>query len=708
MRVQVPMINSRQKDLLRTLLSSKEPVSYDELAESFKLSKRTIQREISSLETFLSNFELKIENNIGKGIEIKGPIENVQQLGKELGQTKALSVYTPEERQEGMTYQLLLSKEPIKQFVFSNKYGVSEATISHDLDKVTDWLQREKVKLHRTPGVGIYIEGTEQQRRTTLSRLLHKDITFEEWIEIFHTSSGQNSGVHQQLEADIRNRLFKFVDTTNLSVVEQTVRSIVKHQLEIKLTDRNYVNLIVHVMLAVERIKHGDAVQQNEADEYHVIDPSIYLIAEKIVTRLEDALQISIPKMEVSYIALHLAGARISKTEYPISSKEELDWIESVQSYIRAVSFYLDDSLEGDEILLEGLVAHFVPAINRMKLQLPIHNPMLDEIKQKYPNVFQACKKAGNLLTERIGYPIPEDEIGYIAMHIGASVIRKKDILKQSFHAVVVCASGLGTSTYLASRLQNEIANVTIEAVISVNELEEFMKDNKSIDLLISTISLTFMNVLPCVTVSPFLSKKDVKSIQRELVKIKARKLPESKEDKEKSPSPLLNLAKYGEGVVQILRNLTVLDGVQADPPSVRELVHSIAPTSVMLNREQLIVDLMKREGQGGFAVQELAMLHTRTEGVNELIVGVFRLDKRISWKRDDNDSTAIHTVLLLAAPLAAPKEHIEMISEISATLIEDTFIETLASASPDKVKTKVETILANAYETKAKSTLKG
>ncbi|MFC6605105.1 PRD domain-containing protein [Ectobacillus funiculus] len=166
----------------------------------------------------------------------------------------------------------------------------------------------------------------------------------------------------------IRNRLLKFVHTPNILVVEQAVHKALREkQSSVELTDRNYVNLIVHLMLAVERIKHDRVIEESTALPNPSIDEAIYSLAKKIVSNIENELAISIPNMEVNYIALHLAGAQLLR-EQMIKAEEpqEFEWLELTSSFIHAVEYYLGESFEGDELLLEGLVSHFVPAFNRL------------------------------------------------------------------------------------------------------------------------------------------------------------------------------------------------------------------------------------------------------------------------------------------------------------------------------------------------------
>lgn len=703
-----PILNSRQKELLRTLLITTKPVSYKELSEMFKLSTRTIQREMNALKSILDDYELKIGRKIGSGLELKGRKEGKEKVKKLIEETKTLSAYSPEERQEGITYDLLLSKEPIKQFVFSKKYGVTEATVSFDLDKVSDRLSKGGVTLVRSPGIGIFVEGTEQQRRTLLSRLLHKDITFEEWLEIFHGKK-EVEALQGKLGVVIRNRLLKIVQTDKILDVERVVHQVLEKQPDIELTDRNYVNLIVHLILALERTQSGEVIEEPQIIQDKVVDTEMYALAEQIVLELEKEISVTVPKIEVSYIYLHLAGARLAKGKKVMNDgSEEFTWIELTQSFIRAVEHYLEESFAGDELLSEGLVSHFAPTFNRLKHGLQIHNPMLEKIQERYPDIFTACQRACELLSEKTGFTIPDDEVGYLAMHIGAALIRKKNLLKKEFKAIVVCASGLGTSTYLASRIRTEMPNIHVEAVISLKQLDGLLKEQESVDIVISTVNLSNVHNENIVIVSPFLKEEDIARIQISLAQVDERKLSQKMEEVPNLlSSSLMSLAKYGEGIMQILRNLQIYDYVKAAPPVLSNILNQMRDVEVIKDLETVLNDLEKRERQGGFVLGDLAMIHAKTEGVNQLLVVIFRMETTVPWKMDDEEEQPIKTVILLAAPKHAPKEHIEMISEISAMFVDETFVNDLTSAESDVVIHSIEDVLSKAYEVKAARALK-
>lgn len=703
------MLNSRQRELLRVLLSMDKPISYKELSEIFKLSIRTIQREMKALHSYFDAYNLKLVKRMGKGIELNGELQDKQRLNQALEQVKILNAYSQSERQEGIIYDLLLAKEPIKQYTLSKKYDVAELTISNDLEKISKWLEKDTVEIVKTPGIGVYIDGTEQQRRTILSRLLHRDITFEDWIELFQGKKGEDR-LNGKLGLVIRNRLLKFVQTDKILDIDRVLQNALLEHPHIVLTDRNYVNLIVHVILALERIQSGEVIEEDTtiaSDDWH--DPEIYSLAVLIVEGLEKLTSLRIPRIEINYIALHLAGTRIDYQKKPFEDdNQEFTWIELTKSFIRAIEHHLDESLIEDKILFEGLLSHFAPAFNRLKHGLQIHNPMQDKIMEMYPEIYQACQKACELLAKKTGYHIPEEEVGYLAMHIGASQLRKREQIRQSYRCIVVCTSGVGSSTYLATRIRTEMPNLSVEAVLSLKELEEWLEKDENFDIVISTVNVPFLQEEKIVIVTPFLKKEDIKDIEHALIEIDKHQLVlKSEEQTSRQPSPILPLAKYGEALLQILKNFVMFQEVRLMEKMIDQMASLLVSHQVVRDIKKIAVDLEKREEQGGFVLGNLAMMHAKTEGVNEIIVAIYRTEEPILWENDNEELCRINVILMLALPVEAPKEHKEMISEITAMLVDDQFVNTIMNGSQESVGNSLKDILLNAYELKITASIK-
>src|SRR5699024_5484805 len=92
-----------------------------------------------------------------------------------------------------------------------------------------------------------------------------------------------------------------------------------------------------------------------------------------------------------------------------------------------------------------GLGLHLKPAIKRHKYVMNFRNPMLADSKKNYPLAFEAGVIAGLSIESKIGIEINENEIGYLALHIGAAIERRK-YKSGPKRCLIVCASGLGTA----------------------------------------------------------------------------------------------------------------------------------------------------------------------------------------------------------------------------------------------------------------------
>jgi mannitol/fructose-specific phosphotransferase system IIA component (Ntr-type)/galactitol-specific phosphotransferase system IIB component len=112
-----------------------------------------------------------------------------------------------------------------------------------------------------------------------------------------------------------------------------------------------------------------------------------------------------------------------------------------------------------------------------------------------------------NTIFERyLGITMPEEEIGYICLHLAASVERNKNPLK----ALIVCASGIGTSQIISARLERSFKQIDIVDVISTIELKHRKIDD--VDIVISTVPVEASK--PVLMISPLLTQNDIRRIE--------------------------------------------------------------------------------------------------------------------------------------------------------------------------------------------------
>ncbi|MCG8485352.1 MAG: transcription antiterminator, partial [Clostridia bacterium] len=519
------LITSRIKQILEMICDASDSITVKKIAKKLGVSTRTILREMPTVEKWLENNDFRLIKKPRIGIKLIATLEDRKRLKRLLDSEWIEKIYTPEERQLLILSELLERKEPTKFFYFSHLLKVSEGTISHDLDKVEDWGNRYKLTLIRKPGLGVYLTGDEEDFRRATINLLYEHFDETQMLHIMKHNLTTQGKAKDSIEINTRNKLMNLIDREIIKVIETIIHKV-EGDLEYTLTDSSYAGLIVHIALAIQRIKNNENIKMNEDILSELINSEEYKIAEKIVDQISESIGIEIPNDEIGYITMHLKGSKMrngaNKNDFKDIDEFIIDNFELTRLVNKMIKIAESESgyaLQHNENLLVGLVSHLRPTINRLKMNLDIRNPLLSKIKEMYPEIFEISKKSAEVINERFNFSMPEAEIGFIAMHIGAAI--EKNMLDQSianriFHVIVACTSGIGTSKILAARLKKEFEHLKIVDSVSTLQINELWLEENKIDLVISTVYVEKC-IIPWVKVNPLLLKEDVIKIQEAL-----------------------------------------------------------------------------------------------------------------------------------------------------------------------------------------------
>ena len=113
-----------------------------------------------------------------------------------------------------------------------------------------------------------------------------------------------------------------------------------------------------------------------------------------------------------------------------------------------------------DEYLKDGLALHLRIAIARVKFRVNIRNELLGSVKKEYPLAFQIAVYAAKMVRDIDHIEFNENEIGYIALHFGASMSRNSMAEEERSKTVyVVCSAGLGVSVLMKAKLKENFRN---------------------------------------------------------------------------------------------------------------------------------------------------------------------------------------------------------------------------------------------------------
>lgn len=240
-------------------------------------------------------------------------------------------------------------------------------------------------------------------------------------------------------------------------------------------------------------------------------------MATEIVSALEQNMKYSFPLVEVAYIAVHLLGIRTVVSarmdEVEIKKIIDKDIYELTIEILDQIDQQLKMNIQNDQELLIAFCLHLKPVINRYQYGMNLRNPMLDEIKANYPLAFEAGIIAAEVIKQRLHIHIEENEIGYLAIHIGVAMERKKmeDAPKR---CMIVCASGLGSAKLLYYKLQSVFGSrLDIVGTTEFYKLKQMPLD--TLDFVISTIPISEPLSIPMIHVNTFLGGSDITKIEQ-------------------------------------------------------------------------------------------------------------------------------------------------------------------------------------------------
>ncbi|WP_099252640.1 BglG family transcription antiterminator [Thermoanaerobacterium thermosaccharolyticum] len=138
-----------------------------------------------------------------------------------------------------------------------------------------------------------------------------------------------------------------------------------------------------------------------------------YKIALKAINIISDRLNIKLPEDEAGFIALHLHAA-FENSGVSVTMKNT----RLVSELVRNIENMIDRKIETDSIDYLRLITHLKFAIDRIERGMPISNELLLQIKRKFKKAYKIATNVAKLIGNSLDKDVPEDEIGYLAIHI--------------------------------------------------------------------------------------------------------------------------------------------------------------------------------------------------------------------------------------------------------------------------------------------------
>lgn len=384
------------------------------------------------------------------------------------------------------------SKEPLGLNHFIIDFKSSKNTVLGDLKKLDKIASNYRVSLKYTRRLGYHFTGSAKNIRAlmlyALSNLKDNYLCKELIALAVHDHAYPEH--YQKTECIIQS----FIKQFNLPVISEYLTQAIYF---ISILPYHYQSLSYHTVSFHEHLW-------------------MHLPLYKIATGLHKALSGSIPEAEVEYLFILLLSMTLGNEIYfQIYSKESLFLQELSYELANRFEAITGNCFKDKEKVAQNMLMHLQPAYFRLKYGIPVVNPSLEQIKKDYGDMFSICRLLLEPLSDYVDCFIPDDEIGYIAIHLLA-MLDTYEPDKMRKRAVIVCQNGLASSVMMKNQLEKMFLEIVFLDPCNLEEFGRILPESYDI-IFTSTPSILNRRDKHVFIISPILTATEKLTLAEEV-----------------------------------------------------------------------------------------------------------------------------------------------------------------------------------------------
>lgn len=478
-----------QKKIHEMLLLMKPGIfiTAETLAAKLSVSEKTVRLALNDLKKTVMKHGAVIlsKPHYGYSLKIQKP-----QCFEEYCNSLLCDLCIPNSQNERVDYlmaYLIFKQDYIKTEELCNFIYVSKTTLSKCLKSIEETLKQYHLSIERRPNYGIRISGNEFNKRQLIVNSFVK-----------HCGFGGINISHQLQEID---------------ALAQKIDSLTSRY-GIFLSEISLDNFVSYTYVAYKRMKSGNYLSliPPPPDCLHMKITDKLFIRE-LFDYLSELGGINHTPTEETFLLICLmtgkrTGGNLVENTVNFVIPENIDQLSLRILQLIGNEYHLD--ILNDFDIRMTLNQHLVPFDIRMRYEIPLKNPFLQEIKENYSLAYQAAGIAANLLSDIYKKPIPEDEVGYFALIVQLAL--EKQHCKSRSNILIICSSGKVSSQLLKYKYQKEFAEYLDNIwVCDVAALESF--NFSQIDFIFTTVPITRKVPVPIIEIEHFLDDENKRKV---------------------------------------------------------------------------------------------------------------------------------------------------------------------------------------------------
>ena len=570
----------KQEELINYLYTHNEKVTANILSKAINLSIRTIKSYIAELN--MNYPSLISSSNRGYVID-KVKANSLLQYKDDIPQDyESRCIYI-------IKKTLLEKQDYIDIFDLCEELFISYSTLKKDIYKMNTSFANFKITFS-SENNKLHVGGSEQNKRKLISHVMSEEV------------SGNF------LNLTLLQESFPDYDLDDACTL---IKDICK-QHHYYLNDFSCVNFILHVTIMVSRINHGNHIINNN-ELIQVTNKNDEKIAKELCLALEQVFNVSFNSSEILeiYILFKNNANYINNENENVSLLVSDEIIQITKNIIKNVDEHFFINLDSDNFITPFML-HLKNLKNRLIKNNLLKNPMLDSIKISCPTIYDISTFIAYQLTLSFHENVNEDEIAFIALHVGTEIERqKKEETKVS--CLLLCPEYLNITSTLHKKIMMDFGDqLTIQKSISFEN--EILGNN--FDLLITTVPVLESTNYFTVLLPPFPMSYEKNKILDAIIRI---------ENTKKSQILTNNLNFYFNEKLFYSMNEDI---------SKSAVINELAERMINLGyvEENFKEEIWKRETASSTAFMNIAIPHPMKMSAYKTSIGVVISHKGIDW----------------------------------------------------------------------------
>lgn len=598
--------------LVEALIAAETWTTASELAERLGVTTRTIRNYAA-------------QANAGGTVVESGPAGYRLDRGAWAARGSVRREATPAVRVGRVIRALIDATDGLDAYETAEANHVSDSTFEADLARVRARLDGTGLTLARR-GARITLEGPETARRRLLGALFREE------------------SARGLLELDALRAAFPGIPAFRAALVAGLAEAGYAPN-EYGLND-----VLLHTAIALDRVARDHPLEAPDAGERGPLAELLErLIAEHFGTAIGAADLAHLARLLETRAATRTReSARAQADEHAVSPRVPL-----VRRVVAsASSAYLID-LDDDDFI-ERLALHVDNLVARASESSFSRNPLTSSIKAAYPLIYELAVYIASELARSEGIAVNDDEIAYIAMHVGAHLDRRR-AHAETVRVAVAAPAYHDVHTVLAERVRaavdDDVDVVTADA------------DVGSADLVVSVMA-TSAPAGRLVVIPPFPTDADLERVRTEVAHVRrARRRMRLAASLARYIAPELFVRGMRgldrEGVIRHLGDLMISSGV---------IDHAYVEGA--LERERLSSTAF---------TDQLAVPHAMTMSAQRTAIAIAIDDTPVDW-----GGAHVHVVALIAFAESGRAEFQEVFDQFVEAFSERENVQRLVQGAED------------------------